>query len=98
MRVFVTGGLGFTGAALVERLLEHGHTVSVLDTHPGLRREALEAAGAEVMLGSITDPEGTTAPGRAGGNKNNSNNLKSRESKASSGSAAGTPKSPSMGN
>lgn len=57
MRVFVTGGLGFTGAALVERLLDDGHSVSVLDKNPGLRKEVIEARGADVALGSITDPE-----------------------------------------
>ncbi len=55
MRVFVTGGLGFTGAALVDRLLTDGHEVSVLDKEPGLRLEELEARGADVTLGSITD-------------------------------------------
>ena len=57
MRVFVTGGLGFTGAALVERLLDDGHSVSVLDKNPGLRRKEIEARGADVALGSITDAE-----------------------------------------
>lgn len=55
MRAFVTGGLGFTGAALVARLLERGDSVSVLDKNPGLIRAELEAAGADVTLGSITD-------------------------------------------
>ena len=31
MRVVVTGGAGFIGAALVERLLSEGHHVAVLD-------------------------------------------------------------------
>lgn len=57
MRVFVTGGLGFTGAALVARLLERGDSVAVLDKNPGLIQDALEAAGADVTLGSITDRE-----------------------------------------
>lgn len=57
MRVFVTGGLGFTGAALVERLLDDGHSVSVLDKHPGLRKDVIESRGADVALGSVTDAE-----------------------------------------
>jgi nucleoside-diphosphate-sugar epimerase len=57
MRVFVTGGLGFTGAALVARLLERGHSVAVLDKNPGLCKEEIEAAGADVTLGSVTDRE-----------------------------------------
>lgn len=57
MRVFVTGGLGFTGAALTERLLDEGHSVAVLDTKPGLVKERLEGKGAEVALGSICDSD-----------------------------------------
>ncbi len=57
MRVFVTGGLGFTGAALVSRLLQRGDSVAVLDKNPGLIKDSLEAAGADVTLGSITDRE-----------------------------------------
>jgi 2-alkyl-3-oxoalkanoate reductase len=57
MRAFVTGGLGFTGAALVRRLLDEGHSVSVLDKNPGIAREELAGRGAEITLGSITDRE-----------------------------------------
>lgn len=57
MRVFVTGGTGFTGAALVERLLADGHSVSVLDNKPGLIADQLTAAGAEIIYGSVADPE-----------------------------------------
>lgn len=57
MHVFVTGGLGFTGAALVVRLLERGDSVAVLDKNPGLIKGSLETAGADVTLGSITDRE-----------------------------------------
>jgi len=55
MRAFVTGGLGFTGAALTLRLLKEGHEVSVLDKQPGLCRDEIEQRGATVELGSVTD-------------------------------------------
>jgi nucleoside-diphosphate-sugar epimerase len=57
MHAFVTGGLGFTGAALVRRLLDEGHTVSVLDKNPGIARDELASRGADITLGSITDRE-----------------------------------------
>ncbi len=57
MKVFVTGGTGFTGAALVERLLEDGHTVTVLDKQPGLAYDSLKGRCESVVLGSITDRE-----------------------------------------
>ena len=49
MRVLVTGGTGFTGAALVHRLLREGHSVVALDYKEGLQCDALRAAGAEVV-------------------------------------------------
>jgi nucleoside-diphosphate-sugar epimerase len=51
----VTGGTGFTGAALVTRLIEDGHSVSVLDTKPGIALDNLKAKGADVTIGSVTD-------------------------------------------
>jgi len=55
MKIFVTGGTGFTGAALVERLLDDGHEVTVLDKNPGLMAATLEAKGARIVYGSVTD-------------------------------------------
>jgi nucleoside-diphosphate-sugar epimerase len=57
MRVLVTGGTGFTGTALVKRLLLLGHAVVALDYKEGLECEALRAQGARVVIGSVTDPE-----------------------------------------
>ena len=57
MRVLVTGGTGFTGAALVERLLRDGHSVSVLDNKPGLKADELAKAGADITYGSVADAD-----------------------------------------
>ena len=54
MKILVTGGTGFTGTALVRRLLADGHSVVVLDYKEGLFASELKRRGAEVMLGSVT--------------------------------------------
>ncbi|MCP5005859.1 MAG: NAD-dependent epimerase/dehydratase family protein [Planctomycetes bacterium] len=55
MKVLVTGGTGFTGSALVMRLLGMGHQVRCLDYQEGIRCEELRKAGAEILIGSIED-------------------------------------------
>jgi nucleoside-diphosphate-sugar epimerase len=57
MRVLVTGGTGFTGTALVKRLIDEGHRVVALDHKEGLQSDALRGYGAEVVVGSVTDEE-----------------------------------------
>jgi 2-alkyl-3-oxoalkanoate reductase len=57
MKILVTGGTGFTGKALVRRLLDEGHQVVALDYKEGLKTQELRDWGAEVILGSVTDPE-----------------------------------------
>lgn len=57
MKVLVTGGTGFSGKALVRRLLDLGHEVVALDYHEGLKTEELRQWGAQVVIGSVTDRE-----------------------------------------
>ncbi|WP_326948076.1 SDR family oxidoreductase [Amycolatopsis sp. NBC_01307] len=54
MHVFVTGGTGLVGSAVVAELLGHGHTVSVLARSDASALVA-EKAGAEAVRGSIAD-------------------------------------------
>ncbi|MBU0677911.1 MAG: NAD-dependent epimerase/dehydratase family protein [Verrucomicrobia bacterium] len=57
MKVLVTGGTGFTGKALVRRLLDEGYEVVALDYKEGLKTEELRAWGADVRIGSVTDKD-----------------------------------------
>jgi nucleoside-diphosphate-sugar epimerase len=56
MKVLVTGGTGFTGKALVRRMLDEGHEVVALDYKEGYKTAEIRDWGAELVLGSITDP------------------------------------------
>jgi nucleoside-diphosphate-sugar epimerase len=55
MKVLVTGGTGFTGKALVRRLLDDGHEVVALDYKEGLKTDEIRKWGAKVLIGSVTD-------------------------------------------
>ncbi len=55
MKVLVTGGTGFTGSALVRRLLRDGHEVHVVDCDRGLFFDELSGMGATFSIGSIED-------------------------------------------
>ena len=57
MKVLVTGGTGFTGKALVKRLIDEGHQVVALDYKDGLKTEKIRDWGAEVVIGSVTERE-----------------------------------------
>ena len=54
MRVFITGGTGLIGTAVVAELLEHGHSVLAL-ARSDASAKAAEAAGAEPLRGGIAD-------------------------------------------
>ncbi len=54
MRVCVTGGTGFIGGALVERLLRDGASVRVL-ARPSGRADALAKRGAEIIPGDLSN-------------------------------------------
>jgi len=55
MKILVTGGTGFTGKALVQRLIREGHHVVAMDYKEGLKTEELRKMGAEVVIGTVTD-------------------------------------------
>jgi nucleoside-diphosphate-sugar epimerase len=57
VKVLVTGGTGFTGSHLVRRLLGRGDEVVSLDNQPGLFADELRELGAEIVVGSVTEPE-----------------------------------------
>ena len=57
MKVLVTGGTGFTGKALVKRLVDEGYEVVSLDYQEGLKTDEIRSWGATVVIGSVTDPE-----------------------------------------
>jgi UDP-glucose 4-epimerase len=58
MRVLITGGSGFLGSHLADRLLEEGNEVLVIDNYETGRRDNLEPRnGLQIVERSITDRE-----------------------------------------
>jgi nucleoside-diphosphate-sugar epimerase len=60
MKVFVTGGTGFTGSYVVPLLLKYGFQVRCL-YRPGSDRSVLRQPGIEWALGDLSDPQSLTA-------------------------------------
>ena len=58
MKIAVTGGLGFVGSHLVEKLLKSGHEVSSLDREPDPKKaSAADVSGAQLLKCDILDTE-----------------------------------------
>ncbi len=58
MKILITGGAGFQGSHLAERMLKKGHEVTLLNTFSGekVRNIADFEKDVHVVFGSITDP------------------------------------------
>ena len=60
MRILVTGGAGFIGSHLIDRLMEQGHEVVCLDNfYTGVRRNIVKWLGNpyfELIRHDITEP------------------------------------------
>jgi nucleoside-diphosphate-sugar epimerase len=57
MHTLVTGGAGFIGANLARSLVEHGHSVRVLDDLSTGNMSNLAGVNVDFVEGSVTDPE-----------------------------------------
>jgi nucleoside-diphosphate-sugar epimerase len=64
MNVFVTGGTGFIGTAVVRELIEDGHEVTGL-ARTERSKEALAASGVTVIDGSLENPDSLKHGARA---------------------------------
>jgi uncharacterized protein YbjT (DUF2867 family) len=63
MHVFITGGTGLIGSAVVAELRGNGHTVLVL-ARSDASALAVEAAGAEPLRGELADLDSIRRSGR----------------------------------
>ena len=64
MHIFITGGSGLTGPAVVSELIASGHTVTGL-ARSDASADRLRGLGADVLSGSLEDHETLTAGARA---------------------------------
>ena len=55
MKFLVTGGAGFIGSHIVERLLKDGHYVRVLDNFSSGKESNLSFTNSELIRGDIRD-------------------------------------------
>lgn len=60
MKVFVTGGSGFIGSAIIKRLAEDGYDVAGLVRRKS-RADIVEEAGGRVVFGDLLEPDSWTA-------------------------------------
>src|SRR4029453_4705518 len=61
MRVFLTGGTGYIGSAVLDALLRAGHRVTALVRDPE-KAERLTARGAHAIVGELGTPKTYLAP------------------------------------
>ncbi len=66
MHVLITGGAGFIGSHLADELLQHGHSVRVLDNldpqvHQGRGRPAYLHSDVELIVGDVRDEAAVTS-------------------------------------
>ena len=68
MRVFITGGTGLIGSAVIAELLGHGHTVLAL-ARSDASAQAAQTAGAEPLLGEEQQSAGASHHGHEQGER-----------------------------
>ena len=56
MKIIVTGSLGHIGKPLTQELVQQGHEVTVISSHPE-RQTAIEALGAKAAIGTMEDAD-----------------------------------------